>query len=197
MCVVFQVCESEAEGDLGGASDSASGVLECLGPHHAGMGLHSSLPPASDSGSADLRLDSVSAIITARQFSRRHSASGGRGVTFQGDGSEGADHVALTLDDDVEDVEAPDSPFSYEESQPPPPAAHTSLSGQGESQSPVAGVTPQSSSPVLPAVHHPHGPPAPHPQRRGRRRRASSAEGKATRSFEQPARCESFPKLET
>lgn len=199
MTVVLQVCESEAEGELGGAADSASGVLEGLGPHPAGLGLHSSLPPASDTGSADLRLDSVSAIITARQFSRRHSASAGRGVTFQGDGPESADHVALTLDDDGEEAEAPDSPFSFEEGQAVPLTGPPSLSGQTEmdSQSPAAAATPQSSSPVLPAVHHPHGPPAPHPQRRGRRRRASSVEGKASRSFERPARCESFPKLET
>lgn len=197
--VVLQVCESEAEGELGGAADSASGVLEGLGPHPAGLGLHSSLPPASDSGSADLRLDSVSAIITARQFSRRHSASAGRGVTFQGDGPEAADHVALNLDDDGEEAEAPDSPFSFEEGQAAPSTGPPSLGGQAEvdSQSPGAAATPQSSSPVLPAVHHPHGPPAPHPHRRGRRRRASSVEGKASRSFERPARCESFPKLET
>ncbi|XP_063884950.1 E3 ubiquitin-protein ligase RNF19B-like isoform X2 [Scylla paramamosain] len=195
----YKVCESEAEGDLGGAADSASGVLEGLGPHPAGLGLHSSLPPASDSGSADLRLDSVSAIITARQFSRRHSASGGRGVTFQGDGPEAVDHVALTLDDDGEEAEAPDSPFSFEEGQAAPSAGPPSLNSQPEveSQSPAAAATPQSSSPVLAAVHHPHGPPAPHPHRRGRRRRASSAEGKSNRSFERPARCESFPKVDT
>ncbi|KAG0729489.1 E3 ubiquitin-protein ligase RNF19A [Chionoecetes opilio] len=190
----YKVCESENEGELSGTGDSASGVMEGMG-HHAA--LHSSLLHNTDSGSADLRLDSVSAIITARQYSRRHSASGGRGVTFQGDGAEGADHVALTLDHDGEN----DGPFTFEEGQAAPPAGPSSLGGQTEmesqSQSPGAATSPQSTSPVLAGVHQPHGPPAPHPQRRGRRRRASSAEGKASRSFERPARCESFPKLET
>lgn len=204
---VLQVCESEAEGELAGAADSASGVLEGLGPHPAGLGLHSSLPPASDAGSADLQLDSVSAIITARQFSRRHSASAGRGVTFVGDGVEVADHVALTLDDDGEEDEedeeeeeegeaAPDSPFSYEEGQVP------SSGGPESDGHSASGVGSESGSPVLAAVHQPRHPNAPHPQRRGRRRRASSAEGKASRgaavvAADRPARCESFPKLET
>ncbi|KAK3877710.1 hypothetical protein Pcinc_017597 [Petrolisthes cinctipes] len=172
----YKVCESEGEGGAGG--DSASGVLEAGAglsqPHVTNLYLHGGAggqggpggdgwaygPGGTGQYGEDLRLDSVSAIITAHQFSRK-------GVTFTPTGQEGGDgsgggHVTLTLDDD--------SPFEDEDG------------GQGGSGYRKPRSRSLLTRPTLPMVHVGG-------------RRASSADG-ATKEFDRPARCESFPRLE-
>lgn len=220
MYLCQQVSESEAEGDLGVGGDSASGVLEegvGISPHITSLYIHSIPPSASDNnsavltsdatndqGSADLRLDSVSAIITARHFSRRHSSSS-KGVTFLGDSHEASDHVTLTLDDD-EDEEASGSPFGYEEghvnfhgSLPVPEVQPDRERVMNSLKNPCTrslhrSVLCSCSTSILPSVHQSKS------QRKSKsshsKRRASSAEGKV-RNFDRPVRCESFPKLES
>lgn len=218
----YKVSESEAEGDLVVGGDSASGVLEegvGISPHITNLYIHSIPPSASDNnsavltsdatndqGSSDLRLDSVSAIITARQFSRRHSSSS-KGVTFVGDSHEASDHVTLTLDDDDDDDdEASGYPFGYEEGRVNfhsgipvseiQPGRERALNSQKNpcTRSLHRSVLCGSSSSVLPSVHQSKS------QKKSKnshsKRRASSAEGKS-RNFDRPVRCESFPKLES
>lgn len=218
----YKVSESEAEGDLVVGGDSASGVLEegvGISPHITNLYIHSIPPSASDDnsavltsdatndqGSSDLRLDSVSAIITARQFSRRHSSSS-KGVTFVGDSHEASDHVTLTLDDDDDDDdEASGYPFGYEEGRVNfhsgipvseiQPGRERALNSQKNpcTRSLHRSVLCGSSSSVLPSVHQSKS------QKKSKnshsKRRASSAEGKS-RNFDRPVRCESFPKLES
>ncbi|XP_042214722.1 E3 ubiquitin-protein ligase RNF19B-like isoform X1 [Homarus americanus] len=215
----YKVSETEAEEDLGGGGDSASGVLEGVGisPHITSLYIHSIPPSASDNnsavltsdvtndqGSTDLRLDSVSAIITARQFSRRYSSSS-KGVTFVGDSHEASDHVTLTLDDndDDQDDEASGSPFGYEEGRGNfhggVPVSEVQQADRERvmnslknpcTRSLHRSVICSSSSSALPSVHQSKS------KSNHSKRRASSAEGKA-RNFDKPVRCESFPKLES
>ncbi|CAL4164984.1 unnamed protein product, partial [Meganyctiphanes norvegica] len=104
-------CDSST-GSGNGQGDSASGIIEGaagISSHITSLYIHSRAPSASETSSAvlanecgenssgtDLRLDSVSAIINARQMSRK-------GVTFLGDTDAVSDHVSLTLDDDDEE----------------------------------------------------------------------------------------------
>ncbi|XP_027208003.1 E3 ubiquitin-protein ligase RNF19B [Penaeus vannamei] len=216
----YKVSESEAEEEAGAGGDSASRVLEDgvgVNPHITSLYIHSIPPSASDNNSAvlthdassdqgatDLRLDSVSAIITARQFARRHSSSS-KGVTFLGDSCEASDHVALTLDDDDEHENGSDSLFGNEEIPGNCPNITPMVDLQNESERAVTHKNPggrllhknvlfSNSTSTLPLVHE--------SQRKKKskgessKRRASSAEGKV-RNSSKPVRCESFPKLES
>ena len=115
--IYFQLNESEAECGSGVVGDSASGVLDSSShthPHITNLYINALTPSASENNSAimpgdvtsdhctatELRLDSVSAIITARQMSSRSGALS-KGVTF----NDSRDHIALTLDDDEDEDE--------------------------------------------------------------------------------------------
>ncbi|XP_064078819.1 E3 ubiquitin-protein ligase RNF19B-like isoform X2 [Macrobrachium nipponense] len=215
----YKVSESEAEEDTGAGGDSASRVLEegvGVSPHVTSLYIHSIPPSASDNnsavlandssndqGAADLRLDSVSAIITARQYSRRHSSSS-KGVTFVGDSLEASDHIALTLDDDDdhEDVTSlghEDCTIStYSNNVPVVMEVHLDKEKVINSvKNPVLrsmhrNFVCSSSTSTLPSVHHSES--ADKSKTEPSKRRASSVEGK--RNSDKPLRCESFPKLE-
>lgn len=214
----YKVSESEAEEDTGAGGDSASRVLEegvGVSPHVTSLYIHSIPPSASDNnsavlandgsndqGAADLRLDSVSAIITARQYSRRHSSSS-KGVTFVGDSLEASDHIALTLDDDDhEDVTSlghEDCAIStYSNNVPVVMEVHLDKEKVVNSvKNPVLrsmhrNFLCSSSTSTLPSVHHSES--ADKSKTEPSKRRASSVEGK--RNSDKPLRCESFPKLE-
>ena len=88
------------------AGDAHSHAL----PHVTNLYINTLPPSASENNSAilpsdaanehsgtEMRLDSVSAIITARQMSSR----GNKGVTFD----DGGDHVALVMDDEDDPVD--------------------------------------------------------------------------------------------
>ncbi|KAK7077080.1 E3 ubiquitin-protein ligase rnf19b [Halocaridina rubra] len=220
----YKVSESEAEEEPGAGGDSASRVLEegiGVSPHITSLYIHSIPPSASDNnsavltndgsndqGAADLRLDSVSAIITARQYSRRHSSSS-KGVTFLGDSLEVSDHITLTLDDDDDDDDDHEELSSlgqddcavnnYSGNIPAAIEVHIDKERMINAvRNPVMRSMHRnklcsSSTSTLPSVHQrsdgidrSHTDPS--------KRRASSVEGK--RDSLKPLRCESFPKLQ-